>query len=131
MHRKLLVIILAMGISPLASAAVTQDNFLVRSTQDIVDLCKAGEKDPLYTAAVNFCQGYLVGAYDYYRASVAGPKKKPFVCPPEPAPSRNEAIQEFVKWAQANPQYMKDPAVETQFRFLVEKWPCPTKPKKK
>jgi hypothetical protein len=46
-----------------AEANVTQDNFLMASTGDLVNLCSATEADPLYTAAVNFCQGFAVGVY--------------------------------------------------------------------
>ena len=44
-------------------AAVTEDTFLVRNTGDLVDLCTAAQSDPLYTAAINFCQGFGVGVY--------------------------------------------------------------------
>jgi len=30
----------------------------------------------------------------------------------------------FLAWAQAHPQYMNERPVETEFRFLTEKWPC-------
>ena len=30
----------------------------------------------------------------------------------------------FVEWAKAHPQYMNELPVETEFRFLMEKWPC-------
>ena len=30
----------------------------------------------------------------------------------------------FIAWVQAHPQYMNEPPVETEFRFLTEKWPC-------
>jgi hypothetical protein len=30
----------------------------------------------------------------------------------------------FVEWVKAHPQYLKEKAVETEFRVLMEKWPC-------
>jgi hypothetical protein len=30
----------------------------------------------------------------------------------------------FVTWANANPQFMKDAAVDTLFRYLAEAYPC-------
>jgi len=30
----------------------------------------------------------------------------------------------FIEWLKTHPQYMGDEAVDTQFRFLMEKWPC-------
>jgi hypothetical protein len=67
---------------------------------------------------------YLVGAYHYHVAHTSGEGGKPLVCFPTPAPSRNEGIRMFIAWAQAHPQYMNEPPVETEFRFLTEKWPC-------
>jgi len=78
----------------------------------------------LYQQAVNFCHGYLVGAYDYYKAVHSGSEAFKLVCLPEPTPSRNDAIEMFIEWTLAHPQYMQDNAVETEFRFLMEKWPC-------
>ena len=46
------------------------------------------------------------------------------VCLPDPLPSRNEAIDMFIKWVKARPQYWKERPVETEFRFLMERWPC-------
>jgi hypothetical protein len=41
--------------------------------------------------------------------------------------TRNEAVALFVAWVKAHPQYLKDFPVETEFRFLTEKWPCAKK----
>jgi hypothetical protein len=46
------------------------------------------------------------------------------VCLSDPPPSRDEAIQMFIEWAKERPQYMKESPVETEFRFLMETYPC-------
>ena len=33
-------------------------------------------------------------------------------------------FQMFIDWATAHPQYMQDNPVETEFRFLMETYPC-------
>ena len=38
--------------------------------------------------------------------------------------ARNEAIARFLEWAKSNQQYMSERAVEAEFRFLMETWPC-------
>jgi hypothetical protein len=106
------------------SQAVTQDNFLVRNTQDIIELCSVTPTDPLYTAATHFCQGYLVGAYHYQEAFYNGPGLSPLVCPPNPKPSRNQAIAQFVEWAKSHPEYAQERTVDTLMKYLVENWPC-------
>ncbi len=84
----------------------------------------AAPDDPLYHQAINFCHGYLVGAYHYHEAAALGPAGIQLVCAPDPRPSRNDTIDMFIDWAKAHPQHWGEPAVETEFRFLKEKWPC-------
>ena len=62
-------------VLPGFASAVTEKDFEAETTQDIVNLCTASPDDPLYHQAVNFCHGYLVGAWDYYEAVSSGPKE--------------------------------------------------------
>jgi len=118
-----LLLLLAFIFSGVAGAA-TIENFKARTTQDIVDLCSTPVDDPTYTAAIHFCHGYLIGAFHYYLAESSGPEGKRLVCLPNPPPSRNEAIKMYIEWAKAHPEYMGEAAVDTEFRFLIETWPC-------
>jgi hypothetical protein len=111
-------------MAPGIVGAVTEEDFLVKTTQDLVDLCTASPDDPLGDESVHFCHGYLVGAYHYYLAENSGPEGKRLVCFPDPPPSRSETIAMFIEWAKAHPQYMGEAPVETEFRFLMDKWPC-------
>jgi len=119
-----LITLMALAAAPALAAEVQKSDFEVKSTQALVNLCTASSEDPLFAHAVNFCHGYLVGAFHYYAASVADEGAAQFVCLPDNRPSRNEIIAMFVKWAQDHPQYMSELPVETEFRFLSEKWPC-------
>jgi hypothetical protein len=109
------------------AGAVTAEDFEVKTTQNLLNLCAVSATDPLAKEAIQMCQGYLVGAYDYHMAENSGPGGTPLVCLPKPEPSRNEATAMFVTWAKAHPQYLKESPVETEFRFLTEKWPCKKK----
>src|SRR4051812_29262874 len=84
-------------------AAVTEDNFLIRTTSDLVALCTADRGDPLMTAAVNFCHGFGVGVYQTLSEQEAGRQRGHLICPRGQTPSRNEAVAEFVTWAKAKP----------------------------
>lgn len=105
-------------------AATDEEDFFVRTTEDLLNLCTVPEQDELKEEAIHFCHGYLVGAYHYYKASTSGPGAEQLVCLPEPPPSRETAISMFIEWAKAHPQYMDELPVETEFRFLMETWPC-------
>jgi len=118
------VFMLMLSIGPVCALAATPDNFRVRSTADLIEICSTPANDSMYPAALSFCHGFAVGAYQYYRASVSGPEGKPFVCLPDPPPSRTEGLQMFIAWARENSQHMGEPAVETLFRWLATTWPC-------
>jgi hypothetical protein len=115
---------LAVWLTSHPATATSTDQFLVRRTQDLIVLCTTPETDPLHTAAMNFCHGYLLGAFHYHQELNVKAKHKN-VCLPDPPPTRTQGVQEFIKWTNANPQYMNECAVETLAKFLVEKWPCP------
>ena len=122
--KSIFLLVVIVFLLPGFAGAVTEKDFQAETTQDLLNLCTASADDPLYHQAVNFCHGYLVGAYQYYEAVSSGPKGIKFVCPPDPVPSRNDSINEFIEWAKAHPQHMGESPVETEFRFLMEEWPC-------
>ena len=124
-NRALVLLLLGAALAmPDVADAVADADFEVKTTRSLLNLCTVSAEDARYREALHFCHGFLVGAFQYYLASVAGPKARPLVCPPDPPPTRNEAIAAFIAWAQAHPQYMNEAPVETEFRFLTERWPC-------
>lgn len=106
-----------------ASAATIQ-NFQVKTTADLVDLCSADPDSDHYIAAIHFCEGFAVGAYHYYLAQAADDPSSQYVCVPNPPPTRNDAIVAFLAWAKAHPQFMGEAPVDALFRFLGETYPC-------
>jgi len=108
----------------LPSVAATPDQFKARTTADLVGLCSAEPSDENYVAAIHFCHGFATGAYQYYLSLAAASEANRFVCPPEPPPSRTEAIAGFVTWARQNALAMAEPPVESMFRYLAEHYPC-------
>jgi hypothetical protein len=106
-----------------AGAAVTDDDFLVKTTRNLVNLCAVSRDDPRAKEAIQMCHGYILGAYDFHMAESAGTGGARMVCLSDKV-TRNEAVATFVRWAKAHPQYMNERPVETEFRYLTEKWPC-------
>ena len=125
MRRKTIsLLFLMVFLLPVIAGAVSEKDFEVQTTENIINLCTVSPDDPLYHQAINFCHGYLVGAYHHYEASKSGSEGLQLVCRPDPQPSRNATIGQFIDWAKAHPQYSGEPAFETAFRFLMETWPC-------
>jgi Rap1a immunity proteins len=108
----------------LANAAVDEEDFKAKTTRNLINLCTATPEDSHYGEAIHFCQGYLVGAFHYHTSEVSNDPNKLLVCFPEPKPSRNESIDMFVAWALKHPEFMNEVPVDTEFRFLAEKFPC-------
>jgi Rap1a immunity proteins len=118
-------LVLASFLVPgLAGAAVTDEDFALSTTQNLVNLCSVSASDPRAKEAIQMCEGYMLGAYHYYLATNSGKNDMRLVCMPNPTPSRNEVAGMFVEWAKANPQYMKEAPVDSEFRFMSARWPC-------
>ena len=112
-------------LAPCAPHAATEANFSAGTTADLVELCTAAPDNAIGTAAVNFCEGFAQGAVlveMQNQAAFRGPK---LFCLPNPPPSRNEAMTEFVNWARSSPDRLGQSSTDGLFRFLSERYPCP------
>lgn len=112
--------------SPFARAATTESDFAVNKTHDLVALCSAAPDDPLANQAKELCLGYVTGVAQLHRYLVANKRLLggPVACPAQSV-SRDAFADEFVAWANAHPQYMNDPPIDTIARAAADKYPCP------
>jgi Rap1a immunity proteins len=110
---------------PGASRAATEANFAAATTGDLVELCVATPDSAIGTAAVNFCEGFAQGAVSVEMQNLAASRGPKLFCMPNPPPTRNEALSEFVKWARAAPDRLTQSPTDDLFRFLSERYPCP------
>jgi hypothetical protein len=118
---------LSAALLPAAANAATEQNFNARTTEDLVALCSAEPTDAKGTAALNFCHGFAQGAVSVEMERVAASKQRRPFCFPNPTPPRSTTLEEFVKWARANPAHMPDRPVDGLLAFLSERFPCPVK----
>src|SRR5215471_21811552 len=93
-------------LAPWPPHAATEANFGARTTGDLVELCTAIPDNAMGTAAVNFCEGFAQGAVLVEMQNMATFRGAKLFCMPNPPPSRNEAITDFVNWARASPDRM-------------------------
>ena len=103
--------------------AATQNNFLARTTADLVALCTADQSDPMMPAALGFCQRFGVGVYRTLESAQAGLPRQLF-CPPSPLPTRSEAIASFVAWVKANPSVASEAPTDAILEYLGHTYPC-------
>jgi hypothetical protein len=98
------------------------DDFTVDTAQNLLDLCAADDSSPFQPGAVYFCAGFFEGMKNYHD-SMTGPNIKPIVCPPGEVSVR-EAIDVYVSFARANPQYLGEPPADNVIRAAIAEWPC-------
>jgi hypothetical protein len=120
---KTLLAITAMLVSSQA-AALNPEGFQVETTGHLVELCSVSGDDPLYSAAMGFCLGYVDSAIDYHQAMTAGDKYAPIACPGTEV-TREQLIVVFLDWSKGNAGHMDNESpVNGVFRAASEKWPC-------
>jgi Rap1a immunity proteins len=105
-----------------SAAAADSNNFQLRDAGDLARICSVPADDPAHANAVGFCHGILVGAFRYYESAVTSGNR--FVCAPTPTPTRAKVMNDFVAWAGSHSGNMKDPPIDTLFRYLAETYPC-------
>ena len=113
------------GNSATAGSQAAPPPFEVQSTGDLVRLCGIPKTDPYHASAMGFCEGFGSGVLNYHLLDTSGANRRMRrVCFPQMVPTRQEAIAQFLTWAQAHPQYMDEPAPDGVMRFLMQSYPC-------
>ncbi len=115
-----------MALAGQAQAAMTPDDFTIRTTADLVKLCDTPDTDALHTAAVQFCLGYGSGVYQTWQLHQSATRAKPLYCAPGNPPSRADAMQKFIGWAKASPTAGTLAPAAGVLQYLMETYPCPT-----
>ena len=115
----------ALAISAGASAApVTKENFLLRTTADLVALCSVTRDDPNAAAAIHFCEGYYLGL-DHFAELLGRPYRNSLYCPPDGLRlTRDEVVAMVVAFHRKNPQWGSEAPVEGIMRWAAATWPC-------
>ena len=99
------------------------EDFNLHTASDLVDICVLDKSHPDHIAAMAFCYGFFEGGIHYDDAISHSPSYRKIVCDPE-GTTRTQAVEVFVSYVRANPQYGAEAPIDTIFRALVAKWPC-------
>jgi len=104
-----------------ASSAMAQDVPKAQTTTaQFVGFCQ----NKASATEQNFCHGFGQGVYDTYLITRHPESAPAFICVGNPAPSRQEAIDGFIKWSTSNAQFNQASAADTILRYLGETYPC-------
>ena len=88
------------------------------TTAELLSYCKG--KDGAFVT----CEIYGQAVYDTYLTMSADKLAPAMICVKQPAPSRTEVIQAYVKWADADPKTADQAAAQTILQFLAQRFPC-------
>jgi len=116
----------AIALLPGLAQASTTEDFVLKSTEDLYKVCTTPANDPLRAAAINFCEGFLLGVVGYHDAVTTRENLRRLICYPQGV-TRDDGIQAFIDWAaahQTDQKFMNDPPVVGAVRGLAAKWPC-------
>lgn len=124
--KQVIIVSLLVLALPLAAMAAEVEDFKLKTTKDLFDLCSTQESDPKYVAAIHACHGYIAGAVHYHDALADGKKFKRLICYP-PTAVMADAIMAYLKWCKDN---LNDEKLMAEFpvigvvRALGNKYPC-------
>ena len=116
----------AIALLPSLAQASSTEDFVLKTTEDLYKVCSTPTNDPLRAAAINFCEGFLLGVVGYHDAVTTRENLKRLICYPQGV-TRDDGIRAFIDWAaahQTDQKFMNDPPVVGAVRGLAWKWPC-------
>ena len=102
----------------------TLEDFQLNTAADLFDICTIDTTHSDFQQAHSFCLGYFTGGQHYHRAATREPSLLPPIACPEQTVTREQAVDVYVVFMRANPQYMQEPPMEAVFRAVSAKWPC-------
>jgi hypothetical protein len=100
------------------------DDFQLRTSGDLLDICALDPSHVNYWEARGFCLGFVAGGAHLHEALAAGEDFPRIACPAEGV-TRSDVVEAFVLYAQAHPEHLDERPMETVFRAVIDRWPCP------
>jgi len=116
----------ALALWPGLVQATDVTHFQLKQTEDLYRVCSTTPDDPLYREAINFCEGFLIGAVSYHDAVIDRENLRRLICYPANV-TRDDGLRAFNEWAASHvsdKKFMSDPPVYGAVRGLASKWPC-------
>ena len=127
MRTRSVLLALGVALAPLTSWAQTDgyalDDYQLRTSGDLLDICTLDPSHVNYWEARGFCLGYFAGGIDLHAALAAGQEFPHLACPGEGV-TRNDVVEAFVIYAQAHPEHLQERPMDTAFRAVADRWPC-------
>jgi Rap1a immunity proteins len=123
-------VLLALGVAlaPWTAWAQTDgytlDDYQLRTSGDLLDICALDTSHAQYLEARGFCLGYFAGGIDLHDALAVSNEFPRLACPPGQV-TRDAVVETFVAYGQAHPEHLAERPMDTVFRAVIDQWPCP------
>ena len=111
-------------LSSLARANVTEENFMLDTTQDLIALCGVDAEDPNAVAAIHMCHGYVMGLVHFHIMMGRALEGRIYCMAGAKRPTRDQAIDMLVIWSRAHPEYDSVEAVDGVVQWAADTYPC-------
>jgi hypothetical protein len=112
------------ALSSGASANVTEENFRLDTTRDLVALCGVDAEDPNAVAAIHMCHGYVTGLVHFHIVMGRALEGRVYCMKDEARPTRDQAVAMFVEWSKAHPENDSSEAVDGVLLWAADTYPC-------
>ena len=107
-----------------ARAEVTEENFQIDTTKDLIALCSVDASDPNAVAAIHMCHGYVMGLVHFHILVGRALEGSVFCLEEAQRPTRDEAIALLVAWSRQYPEHDSKEAANGVVRWAAETYPC-------
>ena len=107
-----------------AHAAVTEENFRIDTTKDLVALCSVDASDPNAVAAIHMCHGYVTGLVHFHILIDRALEGEVYCLDEAERPSRDETIAMLVTWSGSHPEHDSKEAVNGVVQWAADTYPC-------
>jgi Rap1a immunity proteins len=122
-------VLLALGVAlaPWTAWAQTDgytlDDYQLRTSGDLLDICALDSSNPHYLEARGFCLGYFAGGIDLHDTLAVSDEFPRLACPHGQV-TRDTVVETFIAYAQAHPEHLAERPMDTVFRAVIDQWPC-------
>lgn len=117
---KKLIAVTCLTLVGVSGAMAQQPPKASTTTAQYVAMCQQRND----VAAQNFCHGFGQGVFETYLISRHPQKAAPFICAEGNGLTRQDHIDNFIKWSSANAKYAQMSAADTILRYLGDTYPC-------
>jgi hypothetical protein len=105
-------------------ANVTEENFRLDTTRDLIALCGVDTNDPNATAAIHMCHGYVTGLVHFHIMMGRALEGRIYCMDDQKRPTRDQAIAMLVEWSRAHPEHDSMEAIDGVLQWAADTYPC-------